>query len=535
VIPLQVLIVGLILFTGWCSTEAAASVEEDFERIRKSLVKIYTKNNPPDLSSPWQSRGIKSTSGSGVIITGNRILTNAHVVANRVNVEVKREGSTKRYTAQVVHVGHECDLAVLAVDDFTFFEGAMPMKLGETPLIRDSVSVYGFPLGGETVSVTQGIVSRIEVSRYAHSGRSLLLVQIDAAINPGNSGGPVVSNGVLVGVAAQSIRSADNVGYMIPASIIRHFLVDVKDEQFDGFPSMGVVYQSIENDGLRGALGLLDDETGVLITGVNNGSSADGVLNAGDVLLEMDGIPIAEDLSVPWRENNRVQFSYLVHEKQVGDVMSLRVLSNGDRKELEVVLKNTDFLIPRPHYDVKPSFFILGGLVFQPLTMDYFRLFKHAPPDFSYYVGYRNLRSGERRQIVLLSKVLASPLTRGYHGWRNRIVARVQDQVPRDLPDLVRIIEESSGPWLKVETESGKTLILSLEEARSWTDRILKMYGIGRDRSEDLVRDPSVISNQYSVGNAQSSRATEESVAIPASRDCFGRCAPLDCRVGLSL
>jgi S1-C subfamily serine protease len=487
-LSLQIFIVGVILFNGLCSIEAAASDDADFFFNDTAPTEIYTRTNPPDLSSPWQSKGIKSTSGSGVIITGNRILTNAHVVANQVNVEVKREGMTRRYTAQVVHVGHECDLAILAVDDFTFFEGAIPMELGETPVIRDSVSVYGFPMGGETISVTQGIVSRIEVSRYAHSGRSLLLVQIDAAINPGNSGGPVISGGTMVGVAAQSIRSADNVGYMVPASIIRHFLADVKDGQYDGFPSMGVVYQSIENDSLRGALGLHVDETGVLLTGVNYGSSADGVLNAGDVLLEMDGIPIAEDLSVPWRENNRVQFAYLVHEKQVGDEMSLKVLRGQDRKDLNVVLKNTDFLIPRPNYDVKPSYYILGGLVFQPLTIDYFRLFKHAPPDFSYYVGYRNLRTPERRQIILLSKVLAAPLTRGYHGLRNSIVARVQDQVPRDLPDLMRIIEKSSGPWLKVETESGKTLILSLEEARSLTGEIMKMYGISEDRSGDLVR-----------------------------------------------
>jgi len=494
-LSLQVVIVCVLPLNGWSVPEAAAA-DAGFERIRNSLVKIYTRTNPPDLGSPWQSKGIRSTSGSGVIISGNRILTNAHVVANQVNVEVKREGMTRRYTAQVVHVGHESDLALLAVDDFSFFEGAVPMELGETPVIRDSVSVYGFPLGGETISVTQGIVSRIEVSRYSHSGRSLLLVQIDAAINPGNSGGPVVSGGSMVGVAAQSIRSADNVGYMVPASIIRHFLVDVKDGRYDGFPSMGVGYQSIENENLKGALGLNGGETGVLITGVNYDSSADGILDVGDVLMEMDGVPIAEDLSVPWRENNRVQFSYLVHDKQVGDEMSLRVLSGEERKDLKVILKNTDFLIPRPAFDVKPSYYTVGGLVFQPLTMDYFRLFKHAPPDFSYYVGHRNLRTEERRQIVLLSKVLAAPLTRGYHNLRNSIVAKIQGKVPRDLPDLVRIIEESSEPWLKIETESGRTLILSLEDARSRTEEILKMYGIGSDRSGDLLRDEKVISNQ---------------------------------------
>ena len=471
------------------TSQASASRSGDFERIRGSLVKVYTRANPPDMRNPWQNRGITSISGSGVVISGNRILTNAHIVANRVNVEVKREGTTRRFEARVVHVAHDCDLAILSVDDGSFFEGSSPMKLGSTPLIRDSVAVYGFPLGGETISATEGIVSRIEVTRYAHSRRPLLLVQIDAAINPGNSGGPVISGGKIVGIAAQSIRSAENVGFMVPASVIEHFFQDVDDGRFDGFPSLGVTYQAVENPGLRRALGLNDGEAGVLITGVSFDGSASGILKPGDVLLKIDGISIAEDLSIPWRKNNRLHFGYLIQSKQVGETAALSILRDDERLQEEVLLKDEGSRMHRPQFDTKPGYYIVGGLVFQPLSTDYIRLFKHMPPDFGYYVNYRNLRTSERRQIILLSKVLATPLTRGYQGWRDAIVRKVQDKVPMDLTDLVRIIESSKDPWLRIETERGNVLVLDIREARSRTGEILEKYGIPADRSGDLKQE----------------------------------------------
>lgn len=73
-------------------------------------------------------------------------------------------------------------------------------------------------MGGECISITAGVVSRVEMTTYANAGQDLLSVQIDAAINPGNSGGPVVNgNGELVGVAFQSLSDYDveNIGYVV--------------------------------------------------------------------------------------------------------------------------------------------------------------------------------------------------------------------------------------------------------------------------------------------------------------------------------
>ena len=157
--------------------------------IKESIVKIYTVANLPNYQEPWNT-STAQFSGSGSVIVGNKILTNAHVIADSTFLEVKRYGHTKRYSATVINVSHDADLAIIEVKDPEFFSGATPLELGSLPTTQEEVVVYGFPTGGDTLSVTKGVVSRIEHQQYAHSSEYMLSVQIDAAINPGNSGGP---------------------------------------------------------------------------------------------------------------------------------------------------------------------------------------------------------------------------------------------------------------------------------------------------------------------------------------------------------
>ena len=118
--------------------------------------------------------------------------------------------------SQVLAVGTECDIAMLTVADPAFWEGLRPVNFGRLPRLQEQVTVIGFPIGGDTMSVTSGVVSRIEVTSYVHGSTELLGVQIDAAINSGNSGGPVFNRaGECVGIAFQSMAGsgdAENIG-----------------------------------------------------------------------------------------------------------------------------------------------------------------------------------------------------------------------------------------------------------------------------------------------------------------------------------
>ncbi len=118
------------------------------------------------------------------------------------------------------------------------------------------------------MSVTTGIVSRIDFNLYTHSAiDSHLAIQISAQINPGNSGGPVMQTGKVVGVAFQGYSGdiAQGVAYMIPTPVIRRFLKDIEDGHYDRYVDLGITYTKLQNPAQRHYLGLNDDDRGVLV------------------------------------------------------------------------------------------------------------------------------------------------------------------------------------------------------------------------------------------------------------------------------
>ena len=206
--------------------------------VAESLVRIEATSQEPNYKAPWSPGDVSSGVGAGFIVQGDRILTNAHVISNVRFLTVNKEGDPKPYAAKVLYVAHDCDLAMLSVEKAEFFNGTTALELGDIPVIESTVSVYGYPIGGKRLSVTRGIVSRIDFQTYSHSGMdSHLTIQIDAAINPGNSGGPVMQKGKVVGVAFQGYSGdvAQNVGYKIPTPVVKRFLKDVADGRYDRY------------------------------------------------------------------------------------------------------------------------------------------------------------------------------------------------------------------------------------------------------------------------------------------------------------
>ena len=458
--------------------------------IESSVVRVLVYSNPPDFFSPWQKAGTQAFAGSGVIIDGHRILTNAHVVDDAVGVEVKRAGSGEQFEAAVSFVGHDCDLALLTVADEHFFDGAVPLALGELPAVNADVQTYGFPVGGETLSVSSGVISRIEVGEYTHSKERALIAQIDASINPGSSGGPVVRNSAVVGISMQMLEQAENVGYMVPAPVVRHFLDDVADGKVDGFPQLGAQLQPLESPALRSSLGLGPRQTGGLVTRVVFGSLAYGVLARGDVVVSIGGYPVAGDLTVTMPGIGRVAIDAVVGAQQVGARLGLSILRDGSARDVEVVLAGAVSLVPGRRVGEAPEYFLFGGAVFQPLTSEYFELYDELPPKLAAYADSKGVVTAERRQVVILSAVLPDPVARGYLDWESVVVRSVDGVVPRDLAHLAELIDRATGKFLRVETEDGFVMILDVQAAREAGPRILKKYGIAHDRSANL-RDAS--------------------------------------------
>ena len=260
---IQAVVTGAVIAAAVTVTSASAD-----QNIRSAIVNIYVTSNSADFSQPWRMEGQEEFTGSGVIVTGNRILTNAHVVSDQTFMQVRRAGQSRKYKARLVAVSHVLELALLEVKDESLFEGATALELGALPKPGDAVNAYGFPKGGTRITVTEGVVSRIDLSVYSHTLFTNMICQIDAAINEGSSGGPVVSNGKVVGIAFQSAEEGENIGYMIPAPLVDHFLDDLSDGTLDGVPDIALSWQNLENPQYREFVGMTEDQSGVLITQV---------------------------------------------------------------------------------------------------------------------------------------------------------------------------------------------------------------------------------------------------------------------------
>lgn len=456
--------------------------------VKESVVKIYTTSKEYDYSVPWAPPSVVRSSGSGFIIEGNQILTNAHVVSDATFIEIHTGRSKRRYEARVKMIGHDCDLALLVVDDPKFFVGKTPLEISDQVLLQEKeVQAYGYPIGGDEICVTRGIVSRIDLWRYVHSGEWLLISQMDAAINPGNSGGPIIAEGKVVGVAHQGISDAQNIGYMIPIPIIRHFL-DENPEDYKGFPSAQFYFQEFRNKGLRKYHGIEMGDEGILMTKIPKNHFFDGVLKKGDILLEVDGKLIDStgmihledvDLTLP--------FQYLLLLKHYGDSYEVTFLREGEKMTASGIVdreKRAQRLVPHGVYEEKPRYFVFGGCVFQPLEGN---LIADSFPAVE-YLCY--LRDGEieedRDEVVVLTSVFDEGVNSGYSRLRRKIIEKVNGNKVPNLREFVQMIEEAEGPFILIETEDHKELVFDKEEAKRKNHSILKRYFIPHDRSEDL-------------------------------------------------
>lgn len=453
------------------------------------VVRVYCTYQDPDYESPWQSVAPRNSTGSGVVIGKRQILTGAHVVANATFVQVQRQSDPEKVVARVAAISHDSDLALLEIDDPKFARGIAPARIGDLPRLRDAVQVVGYPVGGEEVSITEGVVSRIEVQRYEHSQRYLLAVTVDAAINDGNSGGPVFARGKVVGIAFQSLPDAELIGEMVPAPVIKRFLDGVRLGKDPRVPGLGITTQQLENPALRAHLGMQRGESGVLVTAVQYGSSGWGKLQRGDVLMSLDGMRIADNGTVRYRGRFRCQFDAVIGDHHIGDRMAAKILRAGKVLDVALVLEPMAWLVPRTEFDRRPMWFLYGGIVFQRLTAEFLRIWgdhwwDKAPKELL-HLYYAGNRTPERREVVVLAQVLADAVNVGYEPFHNDVVDLVNGEAPVDMADFVRRMDAATGEVV-VQLTSGAKVILDAEAARAAMPRILARYHVPGDRSADL-------------------------------------------------
>lgn len=464
------------------------AVESQNLTFEKSVFMVEIVQQEWDYKTPWKQGTMGRGVGTAFLIADNKILTNAHNVSNVKYLEIKKQNAAKRYIAKVDFVGHDCDLALLSVEDKTFYDDTIPLRFGSIPQANSSVNTCGFPVGGRQVSITEGVVSRVEVSAYSHTQADVhLVVQTDAAINPGNSGGPVIQNGKVVGVAFQGLQTADNIGYMIPTTVIDHFLTDVSDGTYDGFSSPGFdTFEGLHSPAYTAYLKIPQFVGGIVVTFVQPGSSADGILQAGDVLTQIEGYSIDNDgmikiygLTLDWSE--------ALEQKQIGQTYNIAFYHDGKIQNASIKAAENRPILPwSQEFDKQPQYVVYAGLTFVPITRNYLETFgrnwlTELPFGLRYlFFDSQKLNDDkDRTEYVVLSEILPDTVNTYCDGFRHQAVERVNGVKINSIKDLKQAFESSSADFIEVRFIGNESpMILDAKAAKENHPKILEKYQV---------------------------------------------------------
>lgn len=483
-----------------------ASVQTDISEVDlDAVVRVEVDTKQPNFRVPWNIGGMGSGNGTGFLVGPNRFLTNAHVVSNSRLIYLKKVSDPKPYKARVVSIAHDCDLALLELespDEFAVaFGDVKPLFIGGIPKLNTTVVAVGYPIGGDRISVTRGVVSRIDFRTYSHSAvDNHLTIQVDAAINPGNSGGPVMQNNQVVGVAFQGYSGsvAQNTGYMIPVPVIERFLKDVEDGSYDHYVDLATSVLHILNPAQRRALGLPNDGIGVMVAEADAAGSAGGILKTRDVLLSIDSYPIASDGFIEI-EGERVDLNEIIERKFAGDTVDLEVWRDGELQQITIELKRfIPYLIQANQYDKQPNFVLFAGLQFQPVDRN--MMAAHSITDletryhYSFYSQDEIYR--ERPQIVVLTEVLPDTTNTHLRGYVDQVVDTINGKKIRLLQDVYDALygdyhEEGREDFHVIRLlNEGRPLVLKRKEAALAHERIKAKYNVGVDHH---IEEPEIL------------------------------------------
>jgi S1-C subfamily serine protease len=490
-------IVGAV-FTAAAFAAAHAADQAQSPALENSVVKIFSTMRYPDAFKPWTKQAPSEATASGVVIEGKRILTNAHAVLYASQVQIQANAAGDKLSASVLAIAPGIDLAVLQLDDPSFFDTHPPVaRASKLPQIKDPVLAYGFPTGGSSLSITKGIVSRIEFALYNYPV-SGLRIQIDAAINPGNSGGPAIAGDKMIGLAFSRLGGdSQNIGYIIPNEEVDLFLKDIAAGRYVGKPSMHDDLQTLENPALRDYLKLDKSVEGMVVHRPDKSDPA-YPLKEWDVLTRIGDTPIDNQGMVKIDKDLRVNFAYMIQKVAKDGKLPLTLVRAGKTLKVELPVSAEYPTLVTDLHGEYPSYFVYGPLVFSRATRQFLGAFENNA-NVMRALGFVKsplvIRafdppSDDLQELVIISSPLfPHKLANGYSNPAGSVVYSVNGTPVKSLKHLVELLRDLKDPFVTLEfaAKGGEALVFSRPALVAATDDILTDNGVRAQGSPDML------------------------------------------------
>ncbi len=477
------LICGVLLSPLPVTAQDADSLQDN----SKSIVRVNVTTQDYNFSRPWDKNPPMSQTGIGAILDGGRVLVLGELVANHTYIELEDIDTGEKAPAKIEAVDYEANLAIVTPKGQGFLEDKHPLELAEGAHLGDTLTVWQVQSNGD-ISPATGPVTSVELIPYT-SGNSFLAFRLNLGLQyrNGNVTLPVMKDGKLAGLLLRYNSDQQTID-VIATPIIRHFLQEAEDGDYQGFPLTGLEILSMRDPALRKYLDLPEGQDGVYIKTVTGGRPAkEAGLKAGDVILEISGNSIDDQGNYEHPVYGDISLSHLVRaEHFVGDTITFHVWRDGEILEIPVTLDHRpvrDYLVPPYVIDTAPRFIIVGGVIIQELTLPYLRQFGGrwpvaAPTDLVYYQQNQDdLADEDREKIIFISAVIPSQFTIGYERISNIVISKINNKDIGSLDDVQEALKSPVDGFHKFELENDPYVFyLDPEELPQVDDLLLNMY-----------------------------------------------------------
>lgn len=459
-----------------------------------SLLKVNVTYQSYNQRIPWQKEGAGGRRGLGVVLEENKILVTAQMVADATYIELELPDSGQKIPARVLAVDYEANLALLvsnaAERDKAFFAGLSPMSLDTSARIGDMLVVWQTGRVGDLI-VTPVRISKVVNQPYVVENASFIVYEAQGIIrSEANSFTlPVAKGGRLAGLLLR-YDSKNQLATLLPAPIIEHFLKDVEDGKYDGFPSLGIEFQITLDEQFRDYLGMKTDTPGVYVSSVTKGASAEKAgLKKGDILTAINGVKI--DARGDYQDSmyGPLSISHIIRGRAfVGDEVEMSVLRDGKEVKLTGKLARKlpdDYLVKPYEFDKGPKYLLHGGLLMQELTRPYLNTFGGEQQGGAILRLARIAGSPEqyekegRKRVVFLAAVLPTAGTQGYERLSGQIVNEVNGVKITRLEDVAEAFKKPAKGLHEVKLDQFP-FVIYLDAAKADQDNQALMGGMYR-------------------------------------------------------
>jgi hypothetical protein len=488
--------IRIILLLAIALTSARAA-DKNFEELwERAVVTIEVTRKQYDYLQPW-SRRVDQLQKIGTIIGDREILTTADNFSSHTLVRLQK-GRGRWFEGELAWIDYHANLAIVTCKEDRFWEGTKKVDLAKTTPRRGAAQVVRWRSGiAEFRNVD---INRLTVKKGKLTFVDSLHLELDSDMSGIGWAEAIVQGDKLIGIS--SSKDEDTIT-AIPSSFILSCLNDRKDGNYQGIGYFSFVWQTAENPDTLAYLGQDGESRGVVVIEVQTNRLA-SPMRPRDIILEIDGfkIDVQGDYNDPDYGNLLLE-NLATRSKRAGEKVKIKVQRDGKELDIDYVLPKVDYtleIVPMNVFDQDPEYLIVGGLVFQPLSVPYLQSWggdwsRKAP--FRLVYATREDPTPERPSYVVLSLVLPDPFTIGYQESRYLIVDTFNGKQISTLQDLLLAKESPQDGFHIIEFREGDSLrrmVLDAAQIEETTKRVLERYGI--ENASHLVAPSPARSNK---------------------------------------